>query len=78
MIKMIVMDMDGTLLNNESKLTPYTIETLVEAQNKGIRLVLSSGRSHITLRDFAAPLTMKSILLSFLYCNFSFKYSSGI
>lgn len=58
MIKMIAMDMDGTLLNNESKLTPYTIETLIEAQKKGIKLVLSSGRSHITLKDFAKPLKM--------------------
>lgn len=58
MIKMIVMDMDGTLLNNESKLTPYTTETLIEAEKKGVRLVLSSGRSHITLKDFAKPLEM--------------------
>lgn len=58
MIKMIVMDMDGTLLNDESKLTPYTIETLIEAQKKGIRLVLSSGRSHITLKNYSDALKM--------------------
>jgi len=59
MIKMIVMDMDGTALNDESKLSDYTIETLIEAQKRGIRIVLSSGRSHITLRDYAAPLQME-------------------
>lgn len=58
MIKMIAMDMDGTLLNNKSELTTYTRETLIEAEKKGIRLVLSSGRSHITLKDFAKPLEM--------------------
>lgn len=58
MIKMIVMDMDGTLLNNESKLTTYTKETLIEAEKKGVILVLSSGRSHITLKDYADELKM--------------------
>lgn len=58
MIKMIVMDMDGTLLNDDSKLTTYTIETLIEVQKKGVRLVLSSGRSHITLKDYSNALKM--------------------
>ena len=59
MIKMIVMDMDYTLLNDEGKITPYTKQTLIEAEKKGIRLVLSSGRSHITLKDFSSELEME-------------------
>ena len=75
MIKMIVMDMDGTLLNDESKLTPYTIETLIEVQKKGIKLVLSSGRSHITLNDYAKTLKMDEYEGNLICVNGISRYS---
>jgi len=59
MIKMIVMDMDGTLLNNNDEITSYTKEILMKAQKKGIRLVLSSGRSYLTLTKYGDQLNMK-------------------
>lgn len=44
MIKMIVTDMDGTLLNRDKGLTPYTIDMLKRAINAGIRFVVATGR----------------------------------
>ena len=43
-IKVIIMDVDGTLTNSKKQITPKTKEMLIEAQNKGIKLVLASGR----------------------------------
>lgn len=44
-IKMIVMDMDGTLYRNDKSIDPSTIEILKQCQQQGIVLVLASGRN---------------------------------
>lgn len=44
-IKMIGLDMDGTLLTSEKKLTEYTKQILQKAIEQGIEIVLSTGRS---------------------------------
>ncbi|MGX8680017.1 MAG: Cof-type HAD-IIB family hydrolase [bacterium] len=43
-IKVIVLDIDGTLFNDEQKISPKTKEALVKAQNEGCIIVLASGR----------------------------------
>lgn len=42
--KMIVMDMDDTLLNSENQVSPDTAKYLIELQDKGYHVVLASGR----------------------------------
>lgn len=44
-IKMIGLDMDGTLLTTEKKLTEYTMGILQKALDRGIEIVLSTGRA---------------------------------
>lgn len=44
-IKMIVVDLDGTLLNSDKKVSLYTKEVLLKARNQGIYIVLASGRT---------------------------------
>lgn len=58
MVKMIVMDMDGTLLNSHNQITKKTKEILLEVQKKGIQLVLASGRSYMKLLPYAKELQM--------------------
>lgn len=58
MIKLIAMDMDGTLLNSENKILPETKEMLINVQQQGIRLVLASGRSYCKLMEYAEELQM--------------------
>ncbi|OJG98955.1 cof-like hydrolase [Enterococcus termitis] len=43
-IKAIVLDIDGTLLNDDKKVSKQTKEALITAQKQGIKVVLASGR----------------------------------
>lgn len=42
--RMIVLDLDGTLTNSKKQITPHTRETLIRAQQMGVKVVLASGR----------------------------------
>lgn len=56
--KVIVMDVDGTLTNNEKKITAKTKEALMKAQEQGMILVLASGRPTTGLIELAKELEM--------------------
>lgn len=56
--KLIVMDMDGTLLNSKKEISKKTIEKLIEMQIKGSKLVLASGRVKARLDEYAHQLRM--------------------
>lgn len=43
--KLLALDLDGTLTNSKKQITPYTLETLIRAQQeKGLKIILASGR----------------------------------
>jgi Cof subfamily protein (haloacid dehalogenase superfamily) len=44
-IKMIVMDLDGTLLTSDKNISNYTLSILEKCKNNGIKIVTASGRS---------------------------------
>lgn len=58
MIKWIVMDMDGTLLNDENRIDAQTRQILIKQEEKGVRLLLASGRNYRKLMDYAVQLKM--------------------
>ena len=47
--KMIVLDLDGTLTNSKKEMTSRTRDTLLKAEQQGVRIVLASGRTRDTL-----------------------------
>lgn len=49
MIKLIVTDMDGTLLNSKKELSPKFEDTYKQLSRMNIRFVVASGRPHYTL-----------------------------
>lgn len=59
MIKWIVTDMDGTLLNSQDKISERNKAVLMECQKRGIKLILASGRSQYRLYPYAEALDMK-------------------
>ena len=58
-IKAIVMDMDGTLLNPNNEILPETLNALLECQQKGIRLVLASGRNYGRIQPYLNQLQLE-------------------
>jgi len=57
-IKVIIMDIDGTLTNSEKRMTARTKDILLRAQSLGITLVLASGRPTPGLIDLGRELQM--------------------
>ena len=57
-IKVIIMDVDGTLTNDKKVVTPKTKEALMKAQEAGAILILASGRPTSGLLGLAAELEM--------------------
>ena len=43
-IKVIALDLDGTLLNSEKKISPRNLAAIRAAQEKGVKVVLTTGR----------------------------------
>lgn len=44
MIRFLALDLDGTLTNSEKRITPRTRQALMQAQERGVCLILCSGR----------------------------------
>jgi len=59
-IKLICLDIDGTLTNAAKEITPKTLDALRCAQEAGVTLALASGRATRGLDRFADMLDMRS------------------
>ncbi|SDC57909.1 hypothetical protein SAMN05421734_11221 [Pelagirhabdus alkalitolerans] len=70
--KMIVLDLDDTLLRDDHTISPKTKEVLIRAQEQGIKVVLASGRPTLAMRPYAEELKLDhygSYILSFNGAN---------
>ena len=56
--KLLVLDIDGTLTKKDKTISAYTKETLINAQKKGLRIVLASGRPVYGIAPLADELQM--------------------
>ena len=54
--KLLALDIDGTLTNSQKQITPKTKAALMAAQEKGVRLVLASGRPSAGVKPLAREL----------------------
>ena len=66
MYKIIALDMDGTLLNDQKVITERTKEALTKAREKGVKVVLASGRPVDGLKKYLSefwPSATKSIYI---------------
>jgi len=50
MFKAVISDLDGTLLNNSHQLSALTLSTLRTLNERGVRIILASGRHMIDMR----------------------------
>lgn len=58
-IKLIVIDIDGTLLNPQQKITPRTLEAIRAAQNAGIAVTLATARRYEGAHEIVKQLNLK-------------------
>lgn len=70
-IKAIVLDVDGTLLTSEKKISLKTKEKLIAVQEKGIRIILASGRPTNGMFYLADELNMQD------YGGYLISYNGG-
>ncbi|MDR1644880.1 MAG: Cof-type HAD-IIB family hydrolase [Tannerellaceae bacterium] len=69
--RLLVLDVDGTLLDNDKEITPSTLATLLKVQQMGVRIVLASGRSTHGLKPVAQTLELDK------YDGYILSYNGG-
>ncbi len=72
MIRFLATDLDGTLLTSGKAITPYTQRVLIEAQQKGLTVILASGRPLYSILPFAEQLELKQ------YRGFIISFNGGL
>ncbi|EKT56353.1 sugar-phosphatase [Providencia sneebia] len=55
-IKLVAIDLDGTLLNAQHQITPAVKEAIIQAKNRGVQIVLASGRPFSGIAPYLAEL----------------------
>lgn len=58
MIKMIAIDLDGTLLTDAKTISDKNKEILAQAKARGIKVVICTGRPLIAIKDYLAELDL--------------------
>ena len=64
MYKAVVSDLDGTLLNEKHKASPYTKETIKLLLKKGIKFHIATGRSYLGAKEVMEEIGLKIPLIT--------------
>ena len=64
MYKLVAIDLDGTLLNSLGEVSQNTRKALLKAKEKGVEIVLSSGRTIDSVKNLAIELGVDNYLIS--------------
>lgn len=67
-LKLILFDLDGTLLSDEGKIGSETKKLIPKLQEKGINFSFASGRLHSAITAYAGELNIRSPLISLDGC----------
>ncbi len=57
-IKMITIDLDGTLLRSDGSVSDHTVETLQTARQKGVIVAIATGRMYQTAKAYGERLAL--------------------
>ena len=63
-IKLIAIDMDGTLLYSRNEITPRVREAILAATEKGVKIVISTGRIYSSARQYTRLLGIETPIIS--------------
>lgn len=64
-MKLITIDLDGTLLNNDGRVSPYTVEVISEVRRNGHKVVIATGRHARTALPIAQELGLTDAIVCF-------------
>lgn len=65
MIKAIALDLDGTLLTDDKKISETNKKILKELEKKGIKVILVTGRTYVSAKPYAQELGIGNILIAY-------------
>jgi len=63
-IKLLVVDMDGTLLNSQDEVTPQTIQAFKKIQDIGVTAVVATGRNYVEAQPHAEIVGAHHIMIT--------------
>ena len=64
MYKLIAIDLDGTLLNSYGEVSQKNKEAIKHAMDKGVEVVLASGRDPETMKKISEELNIENFLIA--------------
>lgn len=62
--KLVCIDMDGTLLNDDKKINAENIEAIKKAHEKGVNIAICTGRNFVSARYFAELIGVKAPIIA--------------
>ena len=65
MIKMVVSDMDGTLLNSNLEVSQENLQAIQALRDKGIRFCIATGRPEQLVKEYVEVLNMKDPMIMY-------------
>ena len=71
-IKLIALDLDGTLLNSQKEISKENVAAIAQARAKGIHVVLTTGRPLLAILPFLKQLDMTG------FDDFSITFNGGL
>ena len=63
--KLIALDLDGTLLNSDLKISPRAMTAIQAAEKKGVRVTLCTGRMYVSALHYARELKLNVPLITY-------------
>ena len=64
MYKVVISDLDGTLLNNQHQVSPHTRKVLKKMVAEGTKFVVATGRHHIDVKAIRNALGLDIYLVT--------------
>ncbi|MEA9390540.1 pyridoxal phosphatase [Acerihabitans sp. TG2] len=70
--RVIALDLDGTLLNQQKRILPESLKALADARAAGIKVVVVTGRHHVAIHPFYQALQLDTPAIC---CNGTYLYN---
>ena len=64
--KLVAIDVDGTLINNDYKIPPYNKEVIKQLYSEGVQFVIASGRNDWHVKGYVDELGISNLVIG---CN---------